>query len=137
MVLSYDENKAVVIDDEKIKVPEAFVVAYGTAQEMQEMFGVLTEQAYVYDFADQTAGNGSTQIAGDGSTQTAGDESTQTAGNGSTCIIRGTSGYLNVLSGQVVLVVHYYNSIYTKVVKMGSYKWYLYYQGILLEEEEK
>ena len=92
IILKYRKGTEVVVGDEKIKVPYAWVVAWGTAQEIQQKYSELTGKPYVYSYAIQIAGEESTQIAGEESTQiaeswstqTAGAQSTQTAGYGST-----------------------------------------------------
>ena len=84
VILKFIRDEAVVIDDEKIKVPRAWVVDWGTAEEMQRKWEEFTGAKYEFDYAAQTAGYKSTQTAGYWSTQTAGYESTQTAGDEST-----------------------------------------------------
>ena len=84
IILKYRKGTEVVIDDGKIKVPYAWVVAWGAAQEIQQKYSELTGKPYIYNYAVQTAGYGSTQTAGYRSTQTAGYRSTQTAGYRST-----------------------------------------------------
>jgi len=81
IILKYEKGTEVIIDDEKIKVPYAWVVDWGEAGYIQNLFEKLTGKKYEYDYAIQTAGYNSTQKAGNYSTQTAGYSSTQTAGN--------------------------------------------------------
>ena len=84
MILKYISVEAIVIGNNKIKVPQAWVVAWGTAEEIQKKWGELTCHTYQYDYATQTAGNYSVQKAGYHSTQIAEEHSTQTAGYHST-----------------------------------------------------
>ena len=86
VVLKFVHKEAVVIDNEKVKVPRAWVVDWGTAEEMQRKWERLTGTKYQFDYAVQTAGHKSTQITGNESTQIAGNYSTQTAGYESTQI---------------------------------------------------
>jgi len=84
MVLKYIKGEEIIIGDNKIKVPRAWVVGYGTAGEMQALFKKRTDKPYVYGYAMKKAGDGSILTAGSWSTLTAGSWSTLTAGDGST-----------------------------------------------------
>jgi len=81
LVLKYEKGTEVVIENEKIKVPYAWIVFVGTAEDAQKKFEELTEKKYEYDYAVQTAEYESRQKAGDGSIQIVGDFSRQKAGN--------------------------------------------------------
>jgi len=84
LVLKYEKGTEVVIDNNKIKVPYAWIIFAGTAEEAQKKFKELTGKEYQYDYTIQTAGYKSIQKAENWSTQIAGYKSTQIAGNWST-----------------------------------------------------
>ena len=84
LILKYLLDEAVEISQEKIKVPRAWVIAWGTAEEIQKKFEELTGKPYQYQYAVQTAGDESVQTAGEGSIQKAEYESIQIAGYRST-----------------------------------------------------
>jgi len=100
LVLKYEKGTEVVICNNRIKVPYAWVVFAGTAEEAQKKFKELTGKEYQYDYAIQTAGCRSTQKAGNWSTQKAENWSTQIAKSGSTQIAgfgsTQTTGYKSI-----------------------------------------
>jgi hypothetical protein len=134
MVLKYETESSVVVDNEKIKVPKAWVVSVGSAGEMQSLFEKKTSKPYSYDYSTQTAVNRSTQTAGNRSTQTAGYESTQTAGyestqtagfkstqtagDGSVSIIRGTQATVNHKGKVLQVFVFCYAGEYIYLTKV-------------------
>lgn len=91
LILKYKIGTEVVVNDEVIKVPYAWIVDCGSRAEIQKKFENLTGKEYEYDFAIQDSKNNKTQIAGYKSVQlsgnfckqTAGDLSLQTSGDGS------------------------------------------------------
>ena len=115
IVLKYVRKETVIINNSKIKVPRAWVVFCGTAQEAQKRFGELTGKPYCYDFAVQVGGDKSKQIAGQCSTQTAGAESIQIAGNGSTQLARYSS--IQVAGYKSTQIAGYWS---TQTAKDGS-----------------
>jgi hypothetical protein len=110
MVLKYEMESGVVVDNEKIKVPKAWVISVGSAGEMQSLFEKKTSKPYSYDYSTQTAGNRSTQ--------TAGNRSTQTAGDGSVSIIRGRKAAVHHKGKVLQVFVFCYEEEYIYLTKV-------------------
>ena len=82
LILKYEKGTEVTVYDEEIKVPYAWVVFVGTAQEAQKKFKELTGKEYQYGHAIQiTEKRNCYQKGEEMSFQKAGSESTQVAGN--------------------------------------------------------
>lgn len=105
MILKYTKGKEVIVDDSKIKVPYAWIVDWGNAAKIQQIYKDLTGKDYCYNYSFQKNSDGSVQKAGDISVQTAGYASTQTAGDGSISIIRGKVGFCKHIGNGNVLQV--------------------------------
>ncbi len=102
MVLKYIRDEEVTIEDEKIKVPRAWVIGYGSAEEMQALFEKKTGKPYTYNYAIRKGNNYSTLKAGNHSTLTAGNHSMLEAGHHSALTAKNsstlTAGYNSVLT---------------------------------------
>ena len=81
LILKYKKSEAVIVDGNKIKVPRAWMVAWGNKEEIQRQFERLTGKEYTYDYAIQiTSHSKKTQKAWNKSVQIAKEEAIQKAG---------------------------------------------------------
>ena len=79
IILKYVRDEAVIINNDKIKVPRAWMVAWGEAEPIQKMWENLTGHKYEYDYVVRTAGDNATITAKGYAIITAGDNATITA----------------------------------------------------------